>query len=55
MLFGYATGWVVGLVFSAQVLSAFKQAGLTGLSVAELAAILAFIGSFFYAPHRFAR
>jgi hypothetical protein len=46
-LLGWATGGAVGLLFTEPFLLFFEKLGVTGLSLAEIGAVLGFISSFF--------
>lgn len=45
--------WFAGLFIGDTVLAFFAQLGVTDLSMAQIGAVLGFVGSFFYTPIRF--
>ena len=46
-LVGAFIGWIVGLFFGNTILSFFASIGIEGYTVAQLGAILGFVGGFF--------
>lgn len=46
-LIGAFVGWVVGWFFSETILNFFAAIGIEGFTMAELGAVLGFVGSFF--------
>ena len=46
-LIGAFVGWVVGWFFGNTILNFFAAVGIEGFSMAELGAVLGFVGSFF--------